>query len=48
MELALKGPQLVTQDDKLDVLVSFATSGRGHERQDPAQPEVHKRNGHGP
>ena len=48
MELALKGPHLVTQDHKLDVLVSSATPGRGHERQDPAQPEVHKRKGHSP
>jgi hypothetical protein len=32
MELALKDPHLVTQDHKLDVLVSFATPGRGHER----------------
>jgi len=32
MELALKGPHLVAQDHKLDVLVSFATPGRGHER----------------
>jgi hypothetical protein len=32
MELALKGPHLVTQDHKLDVLVSSATPGRGHER----------------
>jgi hypothetical protein len=48
MDLALKDAHLVTEDHKLDVLVSFATPGRGHEQQDPAQPEVHKRKGHGP
>jgi hypothetical protein len=48
MKLALKDPHLVTQDDKLDVLVSFATPGRGHERQNTTQPEVHERKGHGP
>jgi hypothetical protein len=30
MELVLKDPHLVTEDHKLDVLVSFATPGRGH------------------
>ena len=48
MDLALKDAHLVTEDHKLDVLVSFATPGRGHKRQDPAQPEVHKGEGHGP
>ncbi|MGA3220966.1 MAG: hypothetical protein ABSE77_18125 [Acidimicrobiales bacterium] len=48
MDLALKDAHLVTEDHKLDVLVSFATPGRGHKRQDPAQPQVHKRKGHGP
>jgi hypothetical protein len=48
MELSLKGPHLVTEHDQLNVLVSFATSGRGHERQDPAQPEVQKGEGLGP
>jgi hypothetical protein len=42
MDLALKDAHLVPEDHKLDVLVSFATPGRGHKRQDPAQPEVHK------
>ena len=46
MELSLKGPHLVTEHDQLDVVVSFATSERGHERQNPAQPEVHEREGH--
>jgi hypothetical protein len=46
MELTLKGPHLVTEHDQLDVLVSFAMSGRGHERQNPAQPEVRERKGH--
>jgi hypothetical protein len=48
IELALKNANLVTKDDKLDVLVSFAAPGHGHERQDPAQPEVQEREGHGP
>ena len=47
-DLALKDAHLVAEHDDLDVLVSFATTGRGHERQDPAQPEVHERKGHGP
>jgi hypothetical protein len=32
MELALKGPHLVAQDHKLDVLVSSAKPRRGHQR----------------
>ena len=48
MKLGLKDPHLVTQDHKLHVLVRFATPGRGHERQSPAQPEVHERKGHPP
>jgi hypothetical protein len=48
IELALKNANLVTKDDKFDVLVSFAPPGYGHERQGPAQPEVQEREGLGP
>jgi hypothetical protein len=48
IELALKNANLVTKDDKFDVLVSFAAPGHSHERQGPAQPEVQERESHGP
>jgi hypothetical protein len=48
VKLALEGAHLVTQDHKLDVFVHLAPAGRGHERQDPAQPEVQKGEGLGP
>ena len=47
-DLALKDAHLVAEHGDLDVFVNFATRGRGHEREDPAQPEVHERDGHGP
>jgi hypothetical protein len=46
VDLALKGPDLVTEDDQLDILAGLASSGRHDERQNPAQPEVHERKGH--
>lgn len=46
VDLALKDPDLVTEDDQLDILVGFASSGRHDERQNPAQPEVNERKGH--
>ena len=46
MKLALQHPDLVTEDDELDVLVRLAAPGRDDERQGPAQPEVHEGKGH--
>jgi hypothetical protein len=39
MDLALKDTHLVAEHDQLDILVRFATPGRGHKRPNPAQPE---------
>ena len=48
MDLALKDAHLVAEDHELDVLASFAPAARDYERQNPAQPEVHEGEGHGP
>jgi len=37
----------LAEDDQFDILVGLAASGRRDERQNPAQPEVHERKGHG-
>jgi len=44
--LALQHPDLVAEDDQLDILVGLAASGRHDERQNPAQPEVRERECH--
>ena len=46
VDLALQDPDVVTEDDQLDVLVSVAASRRHDEGQNPAQPEVQEREGH--
>src|ERR1019366_1450423 len=46
VKLALQHPDLVAEDDQLDILVGLAAPGRHDERQNPAQPEVHERKGH--
>jgi hypothetical protein len=48
VKLALQHPDLVAEDHEFDVLVSVAAAARDYERQDPAQPEVQEREGHGP
>ena len=45
-KLALKDMDLVTEDDQFDVLVRVTTPTRCHERQNPAQPDVDKREDH--
>jgi hypothetical protein len=47
VKLALQHPDLVTEDDQFDILVGLAAPGRHNEHQNPAQPEVHERKGHG-
>jgi hypothetical protein len=47
VKFALQHPDLVAEDDQLDILVRLEASGRHDERQNPAQPEVHERKGHG-
>jgi hypothetical protein len=51
VKLALEHPDLVTEEDELDILARLArlaAPGRDHERQGPARPEVRKGKGHGP
>jgi hypothetical protein len=46
VKLALQHPDLVTEDDELDVLVRLAAPGRDDEGQGPAQPQVHEGKDH--
>jgi hypothetical protein len=46
VKLALQHPDLVAEDDQLDILVGLAASGRHDERQNTAQPNVQEREGH--
>ena len=48
MKLALKHPDLVTEDHKLDVLVRLAAPGRDYERTGPGTARGTKGEGHGP
>ena len=48
VDLTLKDAHLVTEDHELDVLVSLAPAARDYERQNPPQPKVQEREGHGP
>jgi hypothetical protein len=40
VKLAFQHPDLVTEDEELDILVRLAASGRDYERQDPADAEI--------
>jgi hypothetical protein len=48
VKLALQHPDLVAEDDQLDILVGLASPRPRDERQNPAEPEVHERKSHDP